>query len=565
MPSRRPILAFTMGDPGGIGPEVVVGALKDKGVRRAAEVLVIGSRAVMARRGWGPRLSPLLDPGIPCKGALGEPTADGGRASFEAVRVAVAMFAKGIIDGFVTGPVSKEAWVMAKTGHTDHTGYLEKATGRKGAMVLLAGNMRSVLATRHIPVAQVPKQLTVANVVEAGRRLFEALRVLGSKRPRLGLCALNPHAGEHGILGGEEKRVLGPALKRLAGLGIQVAGPIPADSAWAAHARGGFDGLITLYHDQALIPLKTMEPYGVVNWTVGLPLIRTSPGHGTAYDIAGKRPARPDATIRAALLAARLAATLLALAVSAWAGPDTSKIAPVEPGTVYTPKQIIDIANKVLRGDSSHASLTMTIVTPSWTRELSIEGWNQGREKAFILIHAPARDKGNTTLRRKNEMWLWMPKVERVVKVPPTMMHSAWQGSDFTYEDIVKADSVVKDYTHKVLSRATEGDHDVYVIEAIPLPDAPVVWGKVLLWSRVYPDGTVLPMKEEDYSERGEKVRTITLTEIESMDGHRVPTRLTCTPHRKAGQKTMIKYHTIDFNIDLPDSYFSLERLQRSK
>ncbi|MBI5203152.1 MAG: outer membrane lipoprotein-sorting protein, partial [Elusimicrobia bacterium] len=234
-------------------------------------------------------------------------------------------------------------------------------------------------------------------------------------------------------------------------------------------------------------------------------------------------------------------------------------------GKVYTPKEIVDIANKVLRGDSSHASLTMTIVTPSWTRELTIEGWNQGREKAFIVIHAPAKDKGNTTLRRKNEMWLWMPKVERVVKVPPTMMHSAWQGSDFTYEDIVKADSVVKDYTHKVVSRTTEGDHDVYLIEATPLPDAPVVWGKVLLWSQVYPDGAVLPYKEEDYSERGEKVRTIELSEIVMMDGHRVPSQLQCTPHRKAGQKTIIKYHKIDFNIDLPDSYFSLERLQRSK
>ncbi|MBI5202777.1 MAG: 4-hydroxythreonine-4-phosphate dehydrogenase PdxA, partial [Elusimicrobia bacterium] len=308
MASRRPVLAFTMGDPGGIGPEVVLAAAADKAVRAACRPLLNGSRALLARRGWGPRVAHLHDPGFSCKGNLGKPTTDGGRASFEAVRAAVELQARGVIDGFVTGPVSKEAWVMGKTGHTDHTGYLESATGKKGAMVLLAGKMRSVLATRHIPVSQVPKKLTIASVVEAGRFLYEALRTLGAKRPRLGLCALNPHAGEHGILGGEETRVLAPALEKLEALGMRVHGPLPADSAWAAHACGGYDGLVTLYHDQALIPLKTMEPYGVVNWTVGLPLVRTSPGHGTAYDIAGKKPARPDATIQAALLAARLAA-----------------------------------------------------------------------------------------------------------------------------------------------------------------------------------------------------------------------------------------------------------------
>ncbi|MBI4346509.1 MAG: 4-hydroxythreonine-4-phosphate dehydrogenase PdxA [Elusimicrobia bacterium] len=560
MARSRPILAFTMGDPGGIGPEVVVGALRDRGVRRSADAIVVGSRAVMRRRGWGERLAPLLDPGVGCRGVLGKPTADGGRASFESVRLALGLYVRGIVDGIVTAPVSKEAWVRARAGHSDHTGFFESACGVRGAMVLLAGRLRSVLVTRHIPLSRVPRRLTVSGVVEAGTRLFEALRELGLRRPRLGVCALNPHAGEHGILGGEEESKLKPAIARLRSAGVNAGGPYPADAAWAAHARGSLDGLVALYHDQALIPLKIAEPYGVVNWTVGLPLVRTSPGHGTAYDIAGKRPARPDATIAAARLAAALAACLLVApalpALGAAAGAERK---------ILTPTEIVDIANKVLRGDSSHGRLTMTVVTPSWTRELTIEGWNQGREKAFILIHSPAKDKGNTTLRRKNEMWLWMPKVERVVKVPPTMMHSSWQGSDFTYEDIVKADSVVKDYTHKVLRVTDKGDHDVYEIEATPKPDAPVVWGRVLLWSMVYPDGTVLPLKEEDYSERGEKIRTVALSEIELMDGLRVPTRLECTPHRKPGQKTVMKYHDIDFNINAPDSFFSLERLQRSR
>lgn len=234
-----------------------------------------------------------------------------------------------------------------------------------------------------------------------------------------------------------------------------------------------------------------------------------------------------------------------------------------------TPTEIIDRANKVLRGDSSHARLTMTIVTPDWTRELDIEGWNQGREKAFILIHAPAKDKGNTTLRRGNEMWVWMSKVERTMKVPPTMMQSSWQGSDFTYEDIVKADSIVKDFDHKVVHRDSAPDHERVEIQADPKPDAPTVWGKILYWADVY-EHEVVPVKEEDYNDRGELVRTITLSEVErwpaSVDSKeliRVPTRLECDPKKKPGQKTVMKYKKLDFGIKLNDSFFSLSRLQK--
>ncbi|MBI5595230.1 MAG: outer membrane lipoprotein-sorting protein, partial [Elusimicrobia bacterium] len=164
--------------------------------------------------------------------------------------------------------------------------------------------------------------------------------------------------------------------------------------------------------------------------------------------------------------------------------------------------ELVDMANKVLRGDSSHAKISMTIVTPSWTRALDIEAWNQGRRKAYIVIHAPAKEKGTTTLRRDSEMWTWMPRVERLLKVPPTMMHSSWQGSDFTFEDIVKADSIVKDYSHKRLKSTPGTEWETVLIEALPKPDAPVVWGKVLFTVGVYPDGWVIPLREEDYSER---------------------------------------------------------------
>ena len=226
-------------------------------------------------------------------------------------------------------------------------------------------------------------------------------------------------------------------------------------------------------------------------------------------------------------------------------------------------KDLVDRSNKALRGDSSHGRLTMTIETPSWKRELDIEGWNRGREMAFIKIHAPAKEKGNVTLRRKNEMWVWLPKVERVIKIPPTMMHSSWQGSDFTYEDIVKADSVVKDYDHKLLGETKEADRAVYRVEGIPKADAPVVWGRVELTIADY-GGEIVPLEEKDFNERGDLIRTITLSGVKRMGGRLVPSKLECVPARKPGQKTTIEYHSLEFDVPLEDSFFSLSRLQRT-
>ncbi len=226
-------------------------------------------------------------------------------------------------------------------------------------------------------------------------------------------------------------------------------------------------------------------------------------------------------------------------------------------------REIVDRANKSLRGDSSHTKLTMTVVTKKWQRKLTIEGWNKGRKMAYIVIHKPAKEKGTITLRRGGDMWMWMPRVERLIKVPPTMMQSSWQGSDFTYEDIVKADSIVKDYTHQLVKKTKGEPYDTYVFEAIPKPDAPVVWGKILFTTGVYPDGWVVALKEEDYNERGDLIRTITLSDIKEMDGKRVPTRLECEPKRKKGRKTILQYHVLEFDVELKDSFFSLSRVQR--
>lgn len=228
-------------------------------------------------------------------------------------------------------------------------------------------------------------------------------------------------------------------------------------------------------------------------------------------------------------------------------------------------KEVVDKANKVLRGDSSHARVTMRIETPEWSRELELEAWHKGRTRALIAIHAPPKEKGTRTLRRDEEMWMWMARVERLLKIPPTMMHSSWQGSDFNFEDIVKADSIVKDYEHRILEVEAihEGGFDRYRIEAIPKPDAPVVWGKVLFDAGVFPNGWIIPLREEDYSERGELSRVIELSEVKEMGGRKVPTRLECVPQKKPGRRTVLSYREIEFDMDLKDSFFGVGRLQK--
>ncbi len=308
----KPILAFTLGDPGGIGPEILVDCLKNPKVRKSCFPLAIGSREVLQRSGWREGCCPVLDPGFPAGRIRRCPNAEAGRSSFEAVRLAASLARRGLIHGLVTAPVSKEAWAEAGVPYTDHTSFLEDFFGgSRAGMMLEAGGLKAILATRHMALREVPRRLTSASVLRAARLADSALRGLGIPSPRLGLCALNPHAGESGLLGDEEERVLEPTLRRLQREGVRVQGPIAADAAWAAHAQGRVDALVCLYHDQAMIPLKARAPYGVVNWTVGLPLPRTAPGHGTAFDIAGRGKASPLAMEAAALLAASLARRIL--------------------------------------------------------------------------------------------------------------------------------------------------------------------------------------------------------------------------------------------------------------
>jgi 4-hydroxythreonine-4-phosphate dehydrogenase len=252
---------------------------------------------------------PLWDTGLGLRPPpFGRVTKAGGTMSFAAVATAVRLVGRGVADGVVTAPVCKEAWALAEVPYRDHTEYLRAETGRDAQMVLAAPHKRlwCVLATRHIPLARVPRTLTRAGVLAAARVLADALRRTGLRRPRLVLCGLNPHAGEGGMLGREEGVMLAPVARSARSLGLALSGPVPADAAWRLHAAGGCDGLVCLYHDQAMIGLKAAAGLGVVNWTAGLPFIRVSPGHGTAFDAAGRGVADPSATDAAAALAVRL-------------------------------------------------------------------------------------------------------------------------------------------------------------------------------------------------------------------------------------------------------------------
>ena len=239
----------------------------------------------------------------------GRPTVSGGRISAASFEAALDLCARGLASGIVTAPISKEWWAAAGYGFSDHTERLARCADDGKAEMVLGVPSRKLwcaLATRHLPLKDAVRRLDAPSVVAAALALTEALHRLGKRKPRLALCALNPHAGEGGLIGGEEKSILSPALREAKRRGLLLEGPLPADSAWRLHIEGAFDGLVCLYHDQALIPLKTLGGLSGVNWTIGLPFVRTSPAHGTAWDAARSGKIDASATIEAARLAARL-------------------------------------------------------------------------------------------------------------------------------------------------------------------------------------------------------------------------------------------------------------------
>lgn len=223
-------------------------------------------------------------------------------------------------------------------------------------------------------------------------------------------------------------------------------------------------------------------------------------------------------------------------------------------------KEIVKKADEKLRGTSSIGEVTMTIQRPSWERTLSMKNWTLGTEYSLILITAPAKEKGQVFLKRESEMWNWLPSIDRMIKIPPSMMMQSWMGSDFTNDDLVKESSIVKDYTHKLVGQETIENYPCYKVELIPLEDAPVVWGKVYMWIS---QDEFLWLKAEFFDEDGFLVNTEILTDVKKMDDRIIPTRMEMIPADKEGHKTIMTFDNIDFEVPIKDSFFSIQNMKR--
>lgn len=285
----KPRVAITLGDPAGIGPEIARKAAEDVRVREECEPVL-----------YGPLDAQHFEPGVL--------SAEAGRAAYEAICAAVADAQAGRVQAIATAPVNKLAFARAGLpwkGHTDLLAHL--AGSRRVAMMFWSEPLKVVLATVHIPLADVPSALTRETLEAVIALTAEELPAFGIDRPRLAVAGLNPHAGEDGLLGSEEQRVVRPAIEAARARGVAVEGPFPGDTVFVRAMRGEFDAVVACYHDQGLIPVKLVAFGQSVNVTLGLPIVRTSVDHGTAFDIAGRNVADPSSMIEATRLAARLA------------------------------------------------------------------------------------------------------------------------------------------------------------------------------------------------------------------------------------------------------------------
>ncbi|MBD3225885.1 MAG: outer membrane lipoprotein-sorting protein [Caldithrix sp.] len=223
-------------------------------------------------------------------------------------------------------------------------------------------------------------------------------------------------------------------------------------------------------------------------------------------------------------------------------------------------KSIATKANNLLRGESSFARVTMQIIKPDWSREFEMKTWSLEPDYALILITAPARDKGTVTLKRETEVWNWIPKVQRTIKIPPSMMMQPWMGSNFTNDDLVRESSIVEDYTHHLMASDTLDGRPCYQIKLLPKPDVGVVWGKIIMW--ITQNG-YQELKADYYDEDNNRIKSMIGQNIQSMDGRKIPTHWEMIPHNKPGEKTVLIYRELDFNIDVEPSFFSIRNMKR--
>lgn len=226
-------------------------------------------------------------------------------------------------------------------------------------------------------------------------------------------------------------------------------------------------------------------------------------------------------------------------------------------------KEIVRKSDEQLRGkSSSFTELEMRIIRPKWKRSVGIKSWSKGDDYALILITAPARDKGQSFLKRGNEMWNWQPTISRTIKLPPSMMGQSWMGSDFTNDDLVKQASIVSDYTHKILGSETISTYDCYKILLKPKPNAAVIWDKVELW--ISKKG-YLQMQSKMYDEDGYLVNTMKASQVKTLGGRLIPTYQEMIPADKAGHKTVLIYKLAKFDMAISEGYFSTQNMKRVK
>ncbi|TOM96750.1 outer membrane lipoprotein-sorting protein [Vibrio parahaemolyticus] len=220
---------------------------------------------------------------------------------------------------------------------------------------------------------------------------------------------------------------------------------------------------------------------------------------------------------------------------------------------------IVQKSDQAMRGKSSYSEATMEIVRPDWTRSMTMKSWTKGTELSLVLVTAPAKDKGSASLKRHREMWNWVPSIERVIKIAPSMLSQSWMGSDFTNDDLINQSSIVVDYQHALLGNDSfEGDK-VWVIEATAKPDAPVVWNKVTLWIS---QSTYLQRKVEFYDEFDERVNVLTTYDVKELGGRKIATRMEMKPGDKPGNKTIFTTHQAQFDFDINDDFFSQQQMK---
>ena len=295
----RPVVGISAGDPSGIGPEIIRKALADARVRRALTPVVFGDASL--RLPSGVCAVTQLSPG---DRRPGRPTRAGGRAQLAYIEALIASAQAGNLDALCTAPVSKEQITRAGVRFMGHTEVLADAFEREVIMLMDGPRLKVALATNHVPLAQVGRSLTVAGLVAKLRLLSSSLSRQLRRRPRIAVCGINPHAGEGGLLGLEEQRLVIPAIRRARRAGVRCEGPFGADGLFAHVAD--YDAVLAMYHDQGLVAAKALDFGETVNVTLGLPLPRTSPDHGVAYDIAGKGKASAEPMVFALLKAAEL-------------------------------------------------------------------------------------------------------------------------------------------------------------------------------------------------------------------------------------------------------------------